>query len=149
MSEMPPTRIINRRWLQWSLHSILVLVSLCAVAFAWWGAKLRRESRINEAVRLIAASPGWWPSEDYNPISVVRAVNALYALGKAEAIIALRRFAKEYPSNGGPDDRHEALRIVIPLLVDRENPEDRFPDMSPDVDKWYTHLGTTEWGYFA
>jgi len=122
---------------------------LLAIVFAWWGAKVRREARIDDAVRLVAHSPGWWPSDDYNPIAVVRAVNALHAMGKDDAIHALRRFAKKYPSAGGPDDRHEALRLVLPLLFDRENPEDRFPEKSPDRDKWYPHLGTTEWFFFS
>lgn len=122
---------------------------LLAIAFAWWGARVRREARIDDAVRLIAQSPGWWPGEDYNPIAVVRAVNALHALGKQDAISALRRFAHEYPSNGDPDDRHEALRLVLPLLFDRENPEDRFPESAPDRDSWRTHLGTTEWLFFS
>jgi hypothetical protein len=124
------SRIANRNWIQWSLRSLRVLMFLLAIGFAWWGAKLRKEARLKEAVRLVAASPGWFPSDGYDPIALVRAVNALHALGKEDAIEALHCFARECPSNWGPEDRHEALRLIIPLLFDRLDPEDRFPFVS-------------------
>lgn len=131
MNAMPPTATSKRSWIQWRLRSLLVVMLLFGVAFAWWGAKLRREARLKEAVRLVAASPGWFPRDDYDPIALVRAVNALHALGKEDAVEALRRFANEYPSNHGPNDSHEALRLIIALLFDRADPEDRFPSASP------------------
>src|SRR4029079_9114932 len=63
---------------------------------------------------------------------------------------ALRRFAKDYPSTGDPDDRHEALRLVIPLLFDRSDPEDRFPSMFPNDGRPRRYqFGTTDWPYFS
>ncbi len=141
--------ILDRKWLQWSLRSLLILMLLLGVGFAWWGGRLRREAHIKDAVHLIAASPGWFGNDDYDPISLVRAVNAVHALGRSDALVALRRFAKEYPSTGRPDDRHEALRFVIPLLFDRQNPEDRFPEISPDSLPWWPHLGRTDWPYYS
>jgi hypothetical protein len=137
-----------RRWTQWSLRSILLLMIFFAVAFSWCGARVRKEARLHEAVRLMSASPGWFPSDEYDPIALVRAVNALHVLGREEAIEALRRFAKEYPSNGGPDDRHEALRLIIPLLFDRLNPEDRFPS-APVGPEGHYRLDQKEWPFFS
>ena len=82
---------INRRWIQWSLRGFLLTIAVLAAGLAWYGARLRREARINHAVRLIEAWPEWEHGE-YDPIAVVRAVNALQAIGKTEAIEALRRF---------------------------------------------------------
>src|SRR5262245_23083709 len=112
------------RWFQWSLRSSLLILLLLGVAFAWWGAKVRRESRIKNAVRLIATSPDIL-GDGYDPIAIVRVVNALQALGKDEAIEALRRFAAQYPGHGGQAFA-KPIKAIIWLLFDRADPEDQF-----------------------
>jgi hypothetical protein len=139
----------KRSWLQWSLRSSLAAMLVLGVAFAWWGAKLRKEARIKNAVQLISVSPGWWVTDDYDPIAVVRAVNALYGLGRHDAIKALRQFAKENPTDGGPDARLEALRVIIPLLFGRADPEDKFPSARAYDDPGVYRLDQREWPFFT
>jgi hypothetical protein len=121
--------VIKRRLIQWSLRSFFVALIGLAVGFSYLGAKVRRESRITKAVRLIEASPGWFRADEYDPIPLIRAVNALQAIGKEDAIEALRRFAKNNSSHGPPDELQEHMRLIIPLLFDRVDPEDRFPSV--------------------
>ncbi|HEY2412713.1 MAG TPA: hypothetical protein VGI40_10745 [Pirellulaceae bacterium] len=127
----------NRRWFQWSLRSFLIAIVVIATGLAWWSAKRRREARINNAVRLIASSPSYLGSDqDFDQIGIVRAVNALHALGKADALDAMRRYTKQYPAVLNSSDyqiwletsyRYQSLRTIIPLLFDRRDPEDRYP----------------------
>jgi hypothetical protein len=144
---MPSLVPRNRRWVQWSLRSLLLLMLLLGAGLGLWGAKMRREARLTEAIRLITASSSWFPGDGYDPIDLVRAVNALYGLGKTDAIEALRRFAKQYPSNHRPDDRHEALRLIIPLLFERADPEDRYPSESRENDHAAYQLDQKTWPF--
>src|SRR5262249_31508520 len=54
-------------------------------------------TELSDTLQLIAACPdpmGWG---EYNPVSLVRAVNRLQSMGKEEAISALRAFARLAP----------------------------------------------------
>jgi hypothetical protein len=141
---MPRVTVSSRRCVQWSLRSFLIAIVVIAAGLAWWSAKLRREARINNAVRLIASSPSYLGSDqDFDQIGIVRAVNALHALGKADALDAMRRYTKQYPVvlNSSDDEiwletsrRYQSLRTIIPLLFDRRDPEDRYPIHGADID---------------
>lgn len=125
-SPPPVPQIRKFRWLQFSLRSLLILMLLAGLVFAWWSQRIRRQEREEQAIRLLAECPdplGW----EYNPVPLVRAVNHLQRMGKADAIKALRRFAAENP-NVGYRSPHQSLEFVVPLLFDRMEPEDRFPD---------------------
>jgi len=118
---MFPIRIATRSWIQWSLRSFLIAMVVLAAVFARWGAKIRREARIDNAVRLIAASPTLF-SDDYDTIALIRAVNALYSLGKDDAIEAIRRFAAQYSAV----TYKSPILFINRLLWDFADPEDRF-----------------------
>jgi hypothetical protein len=115
------TAIANRRWLQLSLRSLLILVAALGIGLALWRANFRKKLRIDNAVRLIAASPNW-SSNEGDPIALIRAVNALQALGKDEAIEVLRQFAAQYPTPACKSP----IMFITPLLFDHADPEDRF-----------------------
>jgi hypothetical protein len=138
--------VTKRRWIQWSLRGFLLAILAFAVGFAWYGARLRREARINNAVRLIAASPGWFHADQYDPIALIRAVNTLHTIGKDDALEALTRFAKNNPSHGPPDEPHERMRLIIPLLFGRVDPEDRLPSLfASDLSGTRYRLENREW----
>ncbi len=119
---MLTSQIADRRWTQWSLRSLLILVAVLALGFSWWGAKVRKQSRIDRAIRLIAATPNS-PRGDVDPMALVRAVNCLHALGKDEAIEVLRKYAAQNPDDGAGEPT--SLRFILPLLFDRADPEDQ------------------------
>lgn len=127
---------INRRWIQGSLRGFLVAIAVLAAGFAWYGARLRREARIDNAVRLVAASPTRIYSVEPDQIAIVRAVNALQALGKRDAIEALRRFEKHcdipfdastFEEDNVIRESYQALRPIIPLLFERDDPTKPYP----------------------
>jgi hypothetical protein len=114
------------RWLQFSLRTLLLVMLVAAIGVGWWSERIRRQQRIAEAVRLLAQSPnpyGW----NHDPIALVRAVNSLRSLGKRDAIAALRQFVAQQPNDSTPDAPHQALVLVVPLLFERCNPEDKYP----------------------
>jgi hypothetical protein len=78
--------------------------------------------RIEHAIRLIAASPTLF-GNNHDPIALTRAVNSLHALGKDEAIVALRRFAAQNSSLA----YDSPILFIGRLLYDYADPEDRFP----------------------
>ena len=118
------------RWFQWSLRSLLATMLVAGVAFGWWAHRIRHQRERDRAVQILALAPNWTGWE-FDPVALVRAVNHLQSVGKEEAIAALRQFAAEYPADGGHDVPHQALELVVPLLFDRVNPEDRYPDTDP------------------
>jgi len=123
-SSLPRPRRI--RWLQFSLRTLLLVMLVAAIGVGWWSERIRRQQRIAEAVRLLAQSPkpyGW----NHDPIALVRAVNSLRSLGKRDAIAALRQFVVQHPNDSSPDSPHQALLLVVPLLFERSNPEDKYP----------------------
>jgi hypothetical protein len=121
----PPRRY---RWLQFSLRTMLLGMVAAALVFAWFRQRMEREERIEKAVALLAKAPSQY-SLVYDPIALVRAVNALQGLGKEDAIAALRRFAARYPSFGDPHSPHMSLTLVMPLLFERIDPEDEYPSL--------------------
>jgi hypothetical protein len=121
VNAMLTNRIANRNWLQWSLRSLLVIILLFAAAFAWYGSKLRKEARIKNAIRLVAASPTLFGG-DHDLIALVRAVNALHALGKDEAIEVLRQVAAQNSALA----HNSPLLFINQLLFDHADPEDDF-----------------------
>ncbi len=73
----------------------------------------------------LASAPnpiGW----DFNPVSLIRAVNQLHQLGRNDALVALEQFEKTY-SNEGYTGPHQSLGLVMPLLFDRRNPDEKYP----------------------
>jgi hypothetical protein len=101
---------------------------VAALVFAWFRQRMEREERIEKAVTLLAKAPSQY-SLVYDPIALVRAVNALQGLSKEDAIAALRRFAARYPSFGDPHSPHMSLTLVMPLLFERMDPEDEYPSL--------------------
>ena len=103
---------------------------VAGVAFGWWAHRFHQQRERDKAVRLLTLAPNW-TGEGFDPVALVRAVNHLHSLGKDEAIAALRQFAAAYPGDGGHTEPHQALELVVPLLFDRVNPEDRYPESDP------------------
>lgn len=108
---------------------------------------------ISETLQLLCECPnplGW---DEYNPITLVRAVNHLRSLGKDDAIAALRAFARLAPVESS-SVRHrktasidttdqQRLCLIIPLLFERKNPEVKFP-----TNEDFSHDGSDEWWDF-
>ena len=63
----------------------------------------------------------------FNPVTVVRVVNAFYELGERDAILALRQFANVNPCNGRSGNDNEKLGLLIPFLFMPRNPEEFYP----------------------
>ncbi len=95
-------------------------------------------------MQLLVAAPTQYEAK-FNPIALVRAVNYLHGMGKGDAIQALRKFAVENPNDGSPLSDHQSLVIVIPLLFDRIDPEDRFADTHAYDDPGDVSLELDEW----
>ena len=49
----------KRRWLQFSLRTLLVFVTLSAVACSWFVVKMQQVRRQREAVKAIMEAGGW------------------------------------------------------------------------------------------
>lgn len=113
---------MHRRSLQLSLRSFLILVAVFALGFSWWGIRVRKQSRIDHAFRLIKATSNW-ENGIGDPTTLVRAVNCLHLLGKNEAIEVLRKYAAQNPDDG--TQAPTPLRFILPLLFDRADPEDQ------------------------
>ena len=134
-------------WTRFSIRTLLMLTLLCGVTAAWWSTRVRRQEREDRAIQLLRAAPNELGEPDFNPIALVRAVNHLHAMGKDDAIKAMRRFAKENPDDGSPLSPHQSLELVARLLFDRNDPEDRYPAAfafdPPGSFRWSTEQWTT------
>jgi hypothetical protein len=122
-SPLPPRRF---RWLQFSLRTMLLAIVMAALGLGWYSREMRRRERIERATELLAVAPSVYTT-DYDPIALVRAVNSLRALGKDDAVVALRRFAERYPARGDDLSPHNSLDLVMPLAFERSDPEDEYP----------------------
>jgi len=115
------------RWLQFSLRTLLLGMVVAALVFAWFRQRMEREGRIEKAVRLLALSPKP-EDEHFDPVALVRAVNSLQALGKDDAIAALRRFVARHVAGKSQGDAPFGLLFVIPLAFSPIDPEDCRPE---------------------
>jgi hypothetical protein len=93
-----------------------------SVTLAWWGERVRRRHREEQATEFLTAVN----ASDHDPVALIRAVNHLQSMGKADAIAAMRRFAP-HGYHRSTEDRHRQLEPVIMLLFDRADPEDGYP----------------------
>ena len=57
MNEMPKPR--RRRWLQYTLRSLFMVMTLACVGMSWLGIKMRAARRQREAVTAIQKLGGW------------------------------------------------------------------------------------------
>jgi hypothetical protein len=118
----------KRRWYQFSLRGLMCLMLVIGTALGWWNYRrneeIRRQARIERAVRLIGECPGPL-GYTFNPVPLIRAVNELHSMGKEDAIKALRRVGAQRSTWGA----HQSLRLVIPLLFGRIEPEDKLPEV--------------------
>jgi len=116
----------KRRWFQFSLRGLMLLVLAVGIGLGWWtfrrNEQLRREQRIDRAVQLLGECPDPL-GIDYNPVPLIRAVNHLHSMGQADAIKVLRRVEAEEPISRA----QESLQLVIPLLFTAKDPEDPLP----------------------
>jgi hypothetical protein len=127
----PPRR---PRWLQFSLRSLLVVILVAALGLAWYTPEMRRqrqqrrEERIEKAIELLAAAPSIYSRDydNYDPVALVRAVNWLHSLGKEDAIVAIRRFEHRYRSQSERDSPRFDSTLVVPLLFDPQNPQEKY-----------------------
>lgn len=102
---------------------MLILIAACGLGC--WAWHKRRLDQRESAIQAIAAAPdplGW----NFNPVSLIRAVNRLHSLGRHDALLALRQFDNTYP-NEGYSCPHQSLELVLPLVFDRRNPDDKYP----------------------
>jgi hypothetical protein len=115
-------RFAIRPWFQFRLRTLLLAMFVASLVFSWWCYRMQRHERIEDAVRLLTLSPKL-EDKAFDPIALVRAVNCLCALGKGEAIEALRRYVTRNSKAGHQDD---ALRLflVMPLAFQPIDPED-------------------------
>jgi hypothetical protein len=137
-----PTRKV--RWRQFGLRTLLVVVLVAGLALAWYSRELRRQERIARAVQLLAAAPTQFDMT-FDPTALVRAVNHLHGMGKADSIRALRQFAEQHANDGSPLSDHQTLKIVVPLLFDRIDPEDRYPNTDVFGDPGNYTLEYNQW----
>jgi hypothetical protein len=117
LAPSPPRRF---RWLQFSLRTLLLAMAAVAVALAWWRGRVVPEQRIVAAVAFLEECA----QQRENPVTLLRAVNALHGLEKRDAISALRRFAARHP------ERPDVLDLIVALLFERLDPEDELPGWS-------------------
>ena len=113
------------RRFRFGLRFLLGLVLLVACCLAVWNWHAQRATKRQSAIAAIVAAPnplGW----DYDPASLIRAVNAFHSLGRNDALIALKEFDARYPDEGYSCP-HQSLELVMPLLFDRRNPDDKYP----------------------
>ena len=117
----------KRRWYQFSLRGLMCLMLVIGIGLGWWNYRhnnqIRRHERVERAIQLIGECPdplGF----NYNPVPLIRAVNHLHSMGKEDAIKALRHVEAQRAKS------HESLRLVIPLLFGRREPEDKLPAMN-------------------
>lgn len=111
--------------LRFGIRSLLTLVLIAACGLSCWTWHRHRIERREAAIKAVAAAPnplGW----DFNPVSLIRAVNQLHSLGRRDALMALEQFDKTYP-NEGYSCPHQSLELVMPLLFDRRNPDEKYP----------------------
>jgi hypothetical protein len=120
------------RWLQFSLRTLLLVILVAALGLGWYSRFLRRQweqqrqERIEKAIELLAAAPSIY-AKDCDPMALVRAVNALHSLGKEDALLAIRRFESRYPSQSEPDSPHFSPTLIVPLLFEPPNPQEKYP----------------------
>lgn len=115
----------SSRRFRFGLSFLLGLVLLVACCLAVWNWHSQRDTNRQAAIAAMVAAPdplGW----DYDPASLIRAVNAFHSLGRSDALIALKEFEAKYP-NEGYSCPHQFLELVMPLLFDRRNPDDKYP----------------------
>lgn len=111
--------------LRFGIRSLLTLILIAACGLACWTWHRHRIVRREAAIQAVATAPdplGW----NFNPASLIRAVNQLHSLGRHDALMALEQFDKTYP-NEGYSCPHQSLEVVIPLLFDRRNPDEKYP----------------------
>lgn len=111
--------------MRFGIRSLLTLILIAACGLGCWTWHHRRVERREAAIKAVAAAPdplGW----DFNPVSLIRAINQLHSLGQRDALMALEQFDKTYP-NEGYSCPHQSLELVMPLLFDRRNPEEKYP----------------------
>jgi hypothetical protein len=128
----------KRRWYQFSLRFLLVLTLLVGIGCAWWHHQIRRRERVELAVRLLGECHEVYDGFFYNPVPVIRAVNHLQSMGKGDSLKALRRAAAMRPNA----DAHQSLQLVVPLLFERMNPEDKLPARPSEYGKVELELDT-------
>lgn len=83
-----------------------------------------------EVVSLLSKAP--LPMDQGDPVSLIKAVNRLFALGKSDAIVSIREFVNANPSPVA----QQRLCLIIPLLfapVDRELPPEPWFDRKREV----------------
>lgn len=111
--------------MRYSLRTLLIMLLLAAAGLAVWRYQANRGIARERAMESLLSVPD--PiGKDYNSVDPVRAVNLLHSLGRSDALIVLREFSKKYP-NEGHSSPHQALDLVVPLVFDRLNPDDKFP----------------------
>ena len=111
--------------MRFGIRSLLTLILIAACGLSCWTWHRRRVELREAAIKAVAAAPdplGW----DFNPVSLIRAVNQLHSLGQRDALMALEQFDKTYP-NEGYSCPHQSLELVMPLLFDRRNPDEKYP----------------------
>jgi hypothetical protein len=113
----------TRRWWQFSLRTLLLAMLAASLGLGWWAQVIRREQQQAEALRLLAECTNGGGDME-SPVPVVRAVNYLHSLGRAEALAVLHRAEQKSTSS----NEHFSLRFVIPLLFDRKEPRDKYPE---------------------
>ncbi len=70
--------------------------------------------------------------KEFDPASLIRVINYLHSLGHRDAIESLDRFAKQFP-NDGYESPHQCLRLVVPILFTRRDPQEKLPSENSEV----------------
>lgn len=130
----------TRRWWQFSLRTMLLVMLAFALGLGWWAQVVRREQRQTEALRLLAECPDPL-AFGYHPVAIIRAVNYLHSLGNKEALAVLHRAEMRSSSSY----EHQTLKVVIPLLFDRRSPGDKFPARGSGKGEYVLALDEWKW----
>jgi hypothetical protein len=133
--------------MRYSIRSILALILVTAFGLGVWTWYRYRAQRREVAIAALTSAP--YPTGiDFNPASLVRSVNQLHSLGKQDVLLALHEFEEAYP-NRGYSSPHQSLGLVIPLLFDRKNPEDKYPRFRDSSDPTKgIELSEDSWRYW-
>lgn len=111
--------------MRFGIRTLLIVLLLAAAGLAEWRYRADRAKARERAMESLLSVPDPL-GKGFNPVDLVRAVNSLHSLGRSQALVVLREFSQKNP-NEGYSSPHQALDLVVPLLFDRRNPEDKFP----------------------
>ena len=109
--------------MRYSLTTLLLLVTVLAVAFGVWQYRVnletQRQLRIEDTVNTLSSYSSFDIGDD--PVSMIRLLNGLIALGQADCVESLSRFDKADATSS------ELVGVVVPLLFSPQAANPKYP----------------------